>query len=200
MFWLAWSAGPPATRIGAFPRPTSPPAVLPRLSDTYRKSGCPRRLTRSRRASSGLRARAGLTASAPSVAATASFSCSSEQPKISPLVSNSARSRRKPKRLCRETSSPDTSSSRRTYSSRRESRERLSSHASSARVERSSTVTPRCHADGYPVECHMLGPRIGQGAEQDLPVVPGDHAPVEQHDRAVVGLRADQPSEPLPEP
>src|SRR5438270_10899413 len=136
---------------------TSPPPVLPRSSDTERKSGCPRRRTRSRKSLQRAAGTRGLTASAPSVLATASLS-SSEHPKISRRF------------------------------------------APSARVERLSTITPRCHAVGYPAEWQVLRPRVGERAEQDLPVIPGDDAAVEEYDRAVVGLGADEPAEALAKP
>src|SRR5213595_1086864 len=120
---------------------TSPPPVLPRSSDTERKSGCPRRRTRSRKSLQRAAGTRGLTASAPSVSATASLSS-----------------------------------------------------------QRSSTITPRCHAAGYAAEWQVLRPRVGERAEQDVPVIPGDDAAVEEYDRAVVGLGADEPAEALAKP
>ncbi len=64
-------------------------------------------------------------------------------------------------------------------------------------MERSSTVAPRCHAGGYPVEWQTLGPGIRQRTEQDLAVILRDDPAVEENDRTVVGFRADEATEAL---
>src|SRR5438309_10395581 len=46
----------------------------------------------------------------------------------------------------------------------------------------------------------MLGARIRQRVQQDLSVVLGDDASVEEHDGTVVRLRADEPAEALAKP
>src|SRR5207245_9617689 len=97
-------------------------------------------------------------------------------------------------------SSPETRSSRSTSSPRRASRERPPSHASSASVERSSTVAPRCHAGGYHVEWQKLGPGIRQRTEKDLAVILSDDPAVEENDHTIVGTRADGPSDALESP
>src|SRR5439155_20284172 len=71
---------------------------------------------------------------------------------------------------------------------------------STIELPRSSTITPRCHAAGYAAEWQVLRPRVGERAEQDVPVIPGDDAAVEEYDRAVVGLGADEPAEALAKP
>src|SRR5438128_9941336 len=135
----------------------------------------------------------------------ASRSSASVQPKSSPEVSSSARSRRKPNWLWRERSTPAQTSSR-----SRNSRSRVSYGSASSqirmRVAESGSTPPLSaravlrHDDADPVALDALDPHRGQRGKERRPVVLEDDAPVEQDDRAAIGLRADEPAVALAEP